>query len=1097
MIGGLATALITSLLHAQADEDLEDIIELSPFTVTTEEQQGYVATNTLAGTRLKTNVEDVASAISIYTEEFIDDIGATNANELLIFTPGLEAGGSQGNFGVGGTDSAGARTNPQYGTRARGLSAPSLTRGFFVTDIPFDSYNTGTVTVNRGPNGILFGIGSPAGIVDSSVKQANFNRNQTEVSFRFGDNGSARASLDVNRILMDQKLALRVALLTDQEKFDQKPAFDDDNRFYTAVQFRPLRYTTLRANFEVGEIEANRPLAILPEKGYSQFWLDAGMPTNNWRFWDDPALNPNAANEIASRERDNGLIGQRDIFMRPGFIYNDGSVEGATPDFGIMGVIQQSANRAGRVRPGLFHPTVNRDVASDTYQWLATRNINTVAGSYFPGGERPAGIVPQGFTDYSEFNWNSRLFDETSRQFNDFDAFNVSLEQLFFEGKMGIEVAYDNQSYQSDGQMTFATGGGSARVRIDVNEVLPDGSPNPNVGRPYVLNASGTQPNSDTGRETMRATVFFKHDFTTSDNAILKWLGSHSVTGLVERNEIDSLNWATRFTSNFQADSSLSPAFDSGSRTPSPIVYLGDSILDGSPVRLNPIRISPFVEGTTARTSYFAVAANDLSQGDFQTYDVVATEYTREGQYSNEVIDSQALVLQSYWLSDHVITTLGWREDTSTSQSLPVPRTDEQTEWSFSDFDLSNVTEQEVTGQPSSIGIVAKVPDWINPFSDTVKLSFFYNESDNFTPSGTRVNVYGDPLPAPSGETTDYGVNLGIGDGLFNLRFNVFETNAVNNSYNPGLAMSRAARGASVQMAEFWANDLNAVDENGNPAPIDRRDDFQKILDALPPNYAEVYGFTGFVQDDAGIWFANIAPPGNVTDTQDFSAEGMELEITYNPTRSWRILANVAQQETVRTNVAPWTQDIVSRLNPVWAELADQPRGAYPPGFVPGDTLPDGTVTVGSYAFENVTVPLAGVLANEGLPNSQQREWRFNFITNYTFHEGALKGWNVGGAYRWQDDVGIGFPFILDSNGNVIADITSPYTAPAESNYDFFVGYGKKLWSDKVEWKVQLNMKNVFGSSDPITVQAQYDGTPALVRVPPERRFYITNTFRF
>jgi outer membrane receptor protein involved in Fe transport len=37
--------------------------------------------------------------------------------------------------------------------------------------IPFDSYNTQSVEITRGPNSLLFGLGTPAGIVNQSAAQ--------------------------------------------------------------------------------------------------------------------------------------------------------------------------------------------------------------------------------------------------------------------------------------------------------------------------------------------------------------------------------------------------------------------------------------------------------------------------------------------------------------------------------------------------------------------------------------------------------------------------------------------------------------------------------------------------------------------------------------------------------------------------------------------------------------------------------------------------------------------------------------------------------------------------------------------------------------
>src|SRR5690606_29453425 len=112
--------------------------------------------------------------------------------------------------------------------------------------------NTESVTVNRGPNAILFGVGSPAGVVEQSLLRANLGRNQNKVEVRYGNNDSRRSSVDFNRVLIEKKLAVRVAALHDDERFNQRPAFDRKERIYGALTFEPFRSTVLRANFESG-----------------------------------------------------------------------------------------------------------------------------------------------------------------------------------------------------------------------------------------------------------------------------------------------------------------------------------------------------------------------------------------------------------------------------------------------------------------------------------------------------------------------------------------------------------------------------------------------------------------------------------------------------------------------------------------------------------------------------------------------------------------------------------------------------------------------------------------------------------------------------
>ena len=195
MLLGCVSALQS---YAQTDTDEEDdVYQLSPFVVETDENVGYLATSTLAGSRLKTDLKDVGSAISVVTQEFLEDTGATNAENLLVYTVSTEIGGAQGNFagaGVAAGDEASnssARANPQSNNRVRGLSGAAATRDYFLTAFGFDAYNTESVTISRGPNSILFGIGEPGGIIENSIKKAMFGTDITQVQLRVGQRGDA------------------------------------------------------------------------------------------------------------------------------------------------------------------------------------------------------------------------------------------------------------------------------------------------------------------------------------------------------------------------------------------------------------------------------------------------------------------------------------------------------------------------------------------------------------------------------------------------------------------------------------------------------------------------------------------------------------------------------------------------------------------------------------------------------------------------------------------------------------------------------------------------------------------------------------------
>jgi len=270
----------------------DDTIVLSPFQVSAAKDQGYYAANTLAGSRMNTNLADLGASISVVTRQQFDDTASTDINDIfryevntegsLTYTPGVatfrndgvldvNAGGTQGNA-VASLTNAGAN-------RVRGLGVPSAAINYYpaIGAVPFDSYNTQTVEISRGPNSMLFGLGSPAGIVNQSTAQAQLNKKSASVSLRTDQYGSFRASLNFNQGLIDDKLAIYGAAVHDDRRFDRKPSYDNTDRVYGAVTFKPFSKTTLRANIESYNNDNRRPNTITPRDFVTQ-WNLAGQP---------------------------------------------------------------------------------------------------------------------------------------------------------------------------------------------------------------------------------------------------------------------------------------------------------------------------------------------------------------------------------------------------------------------------------------------------------------------------------------------------------------------------------------------------------------------------------------------------------------------------------------------------------------------------------------------------------------------------------------------------------------------------------------------------------------------------------------------------
>ncbi len=1093
---------------AAATED--SAVLLNPFVVNTEKDTGYAGSSTLAGTRLNTPIADLGASISIFTKDFLDDIGATNTNDLLIYATGMEAGGPGGNFsGAAGSNIANesvfsdnARNEPQAVTRTRGLGAPNITRNFFTSDIASDSYIVESVTVNRGPNAILFGVGSAAGVVESGVLRADVNRNRNKVQFRYGDNDSMRANLDFSRVIIPKKLGIRIAALDENERYQQRPAFEQKRRVFGAVNYEPFKTTSFRADFEAGRTTANRPFTGLPFRSISDEWYATGKPTYDWTLFDDPvrlqaAFGLNASttpaptqSTVGARFQDysnRGLIsrtyGQGQIFGGTIQIFNNANATLPSLGFAATGSATTAGTALNAIRNNVFDPVFNRDTALDTPVFIETLNVAEIYAETYPGNFKPAGIKYQGFSNYDAFDWRDRQVDETGRQGDTFNTVNLNLEQRGWNDRVGVAVAYFNQRYGTFNRNAFfSTGGNGNHIRIDINRSLPTGQPNPNVGRPYAVFGQTADGNGVRQRQAGRVTVYGRYDFKDLSPKWGKWVGRHALTGLREQVEANIVNFSTRL-GNVLGDNAETATPSTGfNNRPILLVYMGPSILSGAPLTLNPVQLPRLKDGFTTFTASPVAPLGSTAQAVYGTTKNVFREIHNGSNVSREVIKSDAAVLHSYWLDNLLVTTMGWRRDEGYLTRINVASAaTNKLAWGIDEFNLPDLPPPNASKEVKTFSAVLRWPHrWVK-LPSGMNASFFTNVSGNFTPSGTRVDFNNESLPSPEGKTREAGLNLSFFNDKLSLRYNRFETSTKGATLNGG-PLGNMFNNSILQIISLLTSDQNNDQNNGT---IDRRPAINALLAPLP-KYREAIRFqmsgTGAVGDDLVTSWT----PLSVSDTTDIVSKGHELEIVYNPTRQIRLLANVAQQESVQSNIAPVTRKLVDLMLPVWT------------GSLVGDSPRGGFANVREFVKETSLIPYANLLATEGISTAEIRKYRVNMVANYTFaREGRFKGFGVGTGVRWQDKIAIGYPTTRNPDGTVKLDRTKPYFGPSEFNVDSWITYRRKILKDSIDWTVQLNVRNVVGSDALIAINAQPDGSIASYRVPPERRWYITNTFSF
>ncbi len=1079
---------------ATATASSDQAIVLSPFEVREDEDQGYLATSAQSGTRLRSELKDIAASVSVVTKDFMNDIGARNLEDTLTYTLNTEVGGVSGNFSEsvsrqtasgGEMNYDGAFESVAPGTRVRGLTNADSTREFFSTSVPLDGYNVERIEISRGPNAMLFGLGSPSGIINSSLIKADLRRPKTSLQYRTDQYGSYRGSLDHNQVLIRDKLALRFATVYDKAYYRIEPAYNQTKRGYLTGTFRPFKDTTIKASTEWGQINSNRPRISPPYDGYTSWW-ELGRPSYDLRsgtvqLRSTPTL---ISPVLATGARNNNVIvttmGTSGGTNSMTLVYSD-------PNSSAPGIPGLTAvgYRSGQIAGVRRNPA--GALVADGPMGLADMKgiINQIYANDITSGFWKSAQL----TDPSIYNFYRNMLEGPDKfEWADWTTHNLTLEQHFLQNRAGVEIAFDRQNLDQGSLLPLQLQGYT--IRVDINTYLPNGAPNPDFGRPF---ATGFQSNllSAADRDAGRATGYYNLDLRRLGP---KWLGQVLGTHLLTATHTRLENFDERYGAttgvnsgvdySFANQGSLNDASTQG-RNVSLLHYLGANA-SNSATPLGGL-VTPTGQWTAGLASVpilwapgAATIAGSPAVWETRTFnlltngrkDVNNTRRASGIRRTRTEINSSVFVTQDRWLEGKLVTTLGWRRDDVHGFDAGTARRDPVTGIGINDPAVLPLSRVSVVSERTfSWGAVGHAPNFIQrhlPFG--TELSLTYNQADNFRPTGQRYDMYDNLIDPEVGTTKEHGILLSTFNGRLVFRAARYKTSAAYASVN-------------LPVQTFADNVERVLDQNAkgandaNPAGIAAFDTwFQSPQgQAVRRTFRLVQSGTNWNYDRR---------TGQVTNTSDVVSEGDEFEVIINPTRRWRISLNAAKSVAVRSNTGRQMIDIVGSMSTMLAGPAGQLRQE------------DGGTLFGNAMRQGVVVPLLRVTTQDGSPTNELRRWRWNGVSNYRFTEGRLGGWNLGGAARWQDKVAIGFPVIVDPVAGPIPDVKHPFFGSTEINYDAWIGYSQKL-RNRYAWNVQLNLKNIGVGDKLIPVNAQPDGSINAWRIAESMKWTLTNTFAF
>jgi hypothetical protein len=113
--------------------------------------------------------------------------------------------------------------------------------------------------------------------------------------------------------------------------------------------------------------------------------------------------------------------------------------------------------------------------------------------------------------------YHSMLSGPTKYEWNWYDSHNVSLEKTFLDKRAGIELSFYKEHVDTGGVSPS-----NYALNLDVNETMPDGSPNPNFLRPLTLGGAFQRTYSK-DRDAARITGYYTLDLRRVNGP--RWLG--------------------------------------------------------------------------------------------------------------------------------------------------------------------------------------------------------------------------------------------------------------------------------------------------------------------------------------------------------------------------------------------------------------------------------------------------------------------------------------------------------------------------------------------------------------------------------------------
>jgi hypothetical protein len=1092
-----ALLAVSSLLAQQANPPAaaagpaasEEVVKMNPFQVQASTHDvGYYAENTLAGSRLNTNVGDLASSITVVTKQQLIDTASVDINDVFMYEANTEGTRSYTpspfTYASNRLTDAIAGFGADRGENAYGPAVSNRIRGLDVSDvainnypasarIPFDAYNTNSIEINRGPNSLLFGTGSPAGITNQSTTSAVLNQRKTSLSYQLSSWSGYRFSLTHNQPLGD-KLAIFIAGMYDSKGMERKPSYDIYRRQYGAITYQPFKGTRITASFENFDNQNRRPNYITPRDAITP-WLQSGRPvwnpvtqmitlldsgrtygpyltdTRDSRYAAAiaayPALSQTLLPSTARISIGNTWLSTltSPLFV-PGIqfrsahnymLFDQGSLisawqgspsSTAQPTF-PTGIPATSAGTPAVLRSQQdWVLAANRPGLSAFLPVPAQANGTALYATwYYPG------VTDKSIYDYTSVNGYGMNYGSLHAK-----TYNIELQQEITRD-LHLDVGWFRQEITQISNYPVGEANQQFTLYADTNQTMPDGSPNPYLGSPMEFDYQQDTFTAPEINNNYRVMLAYEHDFT-QNKGWTRWFGHHRLMALWSRQDDVVRNGRyrmsidggdTRYLPNNATVAGSGIGYAANGSLSDRWFYLGKN-------QNGAVQYSP---GYVNLPGYGGIGAAQFNTYNFLTHTEDSASVTLDQNLyiagntplSQKALESQNFAWQGYFWKDRVVATVGWRRDDFKSRQNDLTGVTASMTW-VNGYALPSLVERVTNwsflrGRTKTAGVVARPLIW-----SWGSLGGHLNRSDNFNPpSSIQYDYFGNRLGKPQGKGKDYGIDLTLFDNKLVARINWFQSDNQNaTAVAAGTAAGRVTLSDTTNM-RGWAEwvvryrngeDTTAFFANNTVHPLTATEITQIQTLMADPNYS--YANNGW-------------PTGWRASTQENKSKGLEAQLIYNPLRNWNIKLTVGKQKSTYDNVAPQLFAYLAWRLPLWqnATVTDAALQSEIPittgasgsgttptllsnfwngyGFSANAKLSNASgntptwTSPRGYYESTVLADVNVMLGLQGQTVPNEHLWSANAISTYAFDKGWLKGASVGGGIRWDDRAIAGF----------------------------------------------------------------------------------------